>query len=269
MTAENIRLMVDRLGSAPWTPYAIALVGAAALYCLLPRTGRGGQSVRGLGQVLGLAALAGLVVWMVVLHGHRMAPPMEHPDLMAWFHLFAVIALIGAAVSMTDARPIYCALYFVLTILSVAAILVLLVAPFLAIALILIYAGAILVLYVFVIMMASSSPAKPDRETAGGLWADGDGVRSPAVALLLSFLLLAGMGSLLAAWPTPMEALALRQDDVAPAGTTEAVGIELFRRHLVSLELAGVLLLVAVVGAVALVRRRVTTVDKPGSDSRA
>jgi len=292
-------------GGSPWAFYAVALAGAVAIYCMLPSPGGRARLPR-LAWLLGAAALAGLFVWMAALRWHRNFLPAgfsaDPDDAPAWqalflalipseravfFYLFSAIALVSAARSMTHARPIYSVLYFVMTVLAVGAVLLLLAAEFLAVALILIYAGAILVLYVFVILLAQQADADPPSSfslPSGGGAAPGRGVaagagdgpahedlghvvdcdhrtRSPIMALLLSLLLVCGLGGLIGNpgnWPGPMLELALRQEMPPPAGTAANLGVELFRRHLLALELAGVLLLMAVVAAVALVRRRVS-----------
>src|SRR5206468_2443822 len=72
-----------------------------------------------------------------------------------YFYLFATIMIAGAVGVVCQPRPVYGALYFVLITLAGAGMFVLLMADFMAIVLIIIYAGAILVTYVFVIMLAS------------------------------------------------------------------------------------------------------------------
>lgn len=76
-----------------------------------------------------------------------------------YFWVFSAIALLGALRVVTHTRPVYSALYFVLTVFATAGLFILLWAEFMAAALVLIYAGAILVTYVFVIMLATSSAA--------------------------------------------------------------------------------------------------------------
>jgi NADH-quinone oxidoreductase subunit J len=85
-----------------------------------------------------------------------------------YFWAFAAVALGGAVRVVTHPRPVYSALYFVLTVFASAGLFILLWAEFMAAALVLIYAGAILVTYVFVIMLASSAvPDEPGTGAAG------------------------------------------------------------------------------------------------------
>ena len=95
-----------------------------------------------------------------------------------YFWVFSAIALLSALRVVTHTRPVYSALYFVLTVFATAGLFILLWAEFMAAALVLIYAGAILVTYVFVIMLATSSAA-PAAATgavpAGAGSSDGNG----------------------------------------------------------------------------------------------
>src|SRR5439155_20844537 len=74
-----------------------------------------------------------------------------------YFWIFSAIAIIGAVRVVTHTKPVYSALYFVLTVFASAGLFLLLWAEFMAAALVLIYAGAILVTYVFVIMLAAEA----------------------------------------------------------------------------------------------------------------
>src|SRR6185503_7620582 len=83
-----------------------------------------------------------------------------------YFWIFSAIALLGALRVVTHPRPVYAALYFVLTVFATAGLFILLWAEFMAAALVLIYAGAILVTYVFVIMLAAQ-PAEDGAPVSG------------------------------------------------------------------------------------------------------
>ena len=167
--------------------------------------------------------------------------------------LFAAIAIVAAVRAMTHRQPVYCALYFVLTVLAVGADLVLAWATFLAIGLIVIYAGAILVLFVFVLMLAggpSDSPGASDP--------DADVRTRPAwLAVLLAAMLVSGLSVAALNFGTG-------SDGAEIAAGPAAIGMELFNHHLLALELAGVLLLMAVVAAIALVQRKVVSTTTAG-----
>ena len=110
-----------------------------------------------------------------------------------YFWIFSAIGIFGAARVVTHPRPVYSALYFVLTVFATSGLFILLWAEFMAAALVLIYAGAILVTYVFVIMLASQASAP--GESAAQQMADCDAVsREPLIASAVGF---AVMGMLL------------------------------------------------------------------------
>ena len=265
----------------------ICIVAAAGTYMLLP--GRRPGAWRAVGGVLLLFAALMLGLSLVRL---AIGPDSGHgPGLFFW--MFAVIALVGALRVVTHSRPVYAALYFVLTVFATAGLFILLWAEFMAAALVLIYAGAILVTYVFVIMLAASS-------TPGGVakLAEHDAVsREPLVASAVGFAL---MGVILfvifdrgAQLPRgdraytyaatrdgdargvivedeveaadPTEAARRVPDgltlvgDPQPAYTVQALGRYLFRAQGINLELAGLLLTTGMVGAILIARRRVVT----------
>jgi NADH-quinone oxidoreductase subunit J len=182
-----------------------------------------------------------------------------------YFWVFSAIALASAVRVVTHPRPVYSALYFVLTVFASAGLFVLLQAEFMAAALVLIYAGAILVTYVFVIMLASqaTSSAPGDGPLAGVAGYDIHS-REPMVAAAVGFAL---MGVLLfvifdrAPVDVPVGAPGMPTVD---GGPTQALGTFLFRSQLVQLEVAGVLLLVSMVGAIVIARRQVLVMPEPG-----
>jgi len=236
--------------------YAVVAIGGVALFLMLPR-GRGSGSLAG--SVLGLAALALLMVLL--------ATRLADSGTSAYFYLFSVIAIASAARVITHRRPVYSALYFVLTVIAVAALMVLQHAEFLAIALIIIYAGAILVTYLFVIMLAQV-PGSPVYDNQA---------REPLMTVFVCFLLLAAIMAQVGAWGdaeqstltdrsastsarlvSSEETIERTPAETPPSqGNTLAVGWAVMTRFVVALELAGVLLLVSMVGAIAMSRRHV------------
>jgi len=104
-----------------------------------------------------------------------------------WVHvLLALVAVAGAARMVTHPRPVYAALYFILVILAVAVNFLLLQAEFMAFALLIVYAGAILITYLFVLMLAQQSGDQANRGEEAA-WYDRT-PREPAVALVLAFV---------------------------------------------------------------------------------
>jgi NADH-quinone oxidoreductase subunit J len=169
-----------------------------------------------------------------------------------YFWIFSAIALVGALRVVTHPRPVYSALYFVLTVFASAGLFVLLWAEFMAAALVLIYAGAILVTYVFVIMLAAEArtpdgarPGIDDYDTTS---------REPIVAAMVGFAL---MGMLLFLIFDKAEGISRTQPQGTLTGTTQELAAYLFQNQLVNLELAGLILTIAMVGAIIIARRRV------------
>ncbi len=237
--------------------YAVVAVGGVALVLLLPR-GRGTTSLAG--GVLGMATLALLMVLLMT----RFA---SEGGVSGFFYLFSFIAIASAARVITHRQPVYSALYFVVTVLAVAALMVLQRAEFLAIALVIIYAGAILVTYLFVIMLAQS-PGSPVYDHRS---------REPLITVFACFLLMAAIMGKVGAWSgangfaakvppgsgvtarliSDDEHLSQAPNEAPPSGNTIAVGWAIMTRFVVALELAAVLLLVSMVGAIAMSRRKV------------
>jgi NADH-quinone oxidoreductase subunit J len=150
----------------------------------------------------------------------------------------------GAAVRViTHARPVYSALYFVLVVLAVSGLLLMLHAEFLAIALVLVYAGAILVTYIFVIMLAQQQGVAPHDASA----------REPFWACLAGFALLTAIGTQLLIGSPPDVPLT-----GVPSGASQVVdlGVLLMSKYVLAVQVAGVLLLASMVGAIAIAQRK-------------
>ena len=205
---------------SPVILYAGLAIGAAGVYYALPRLGTGPRIL----GVLVAAVGAGLI--MLTLTGGAGAE--GRPNL--FFHVFALIALGSALRVITHPRPVYAALYFILTILSSAGLYLLLSAEFLTFALVIIYAGAILITYLFVIMLATQAPTHEQDEALTGY----DAVsREPALAVIIGFVLLGTVSG--------MFNLAVPQMPPSPEGVTRnAILADLPRKVERSLERSGV-----------------------------
>lgn len=229
--------------------YLVMAVAAAGVYCLAPRSSR---SLSMAGGIIGAAGLAMLLAYLAVRLDEGSGEAVG-----GGFWVLATVALAAAARVVTHPKPVYSALYFVLVVLSVAGLLLQLSAEFVAVALVIIYAGAILVTYIFVIMLAQQSSATLYDRAA----------REPMGAVLAGFALAAVVAGQLATddmnatlEATPIARLAAAAEPASAAssdsaGNTRAVGAIVMTDYVVVLEIAGVLLLVAMVGAVVLARR--------------
>jgi NADH-quinone oxidoreductase subunit J len=165
---------------APTILYSSCLLGAVALYLLLRP---GPKIVKAVGILVGLGALAWVIAASVRAFG---APGEGAPQ--PFYVMFSLIAVAAAVRMITHHRPVYSALYFVLVVLSSAGLFLLLEAEFMAFALIIVYAGAILITYLFVIMLAQQA-AEPGQEDQA---AEYDVVpREPAAAAVIGFVMLA------------------------------------------------------------------------------
>jgi len=161
------------------------------------------------------------------------------------FYLFASLCVVSAVMVVTRRNAVHAAMFLVLTFFGVAGIYVVLSAEFLAAVQILVYAGGIMVLFLFVIMLVPLDARRlrpPVSQVVGAL----------ALAVLLAGSVIAwirnaGTGTLLGQAEVP--ALAV--------GNIENVGMELYRRYLLPFEIASILLLIAMIGAVVLTRKRV------------
>lgn len=162
---------------------------------------------------------------------------------LAYFGLCAVFALAGAVITVAARNPIRGAMGLLATIVGIAGLYLLLSAEFLAVIQLLVYAGAVVVLFLFVIMLLGPSASSPrDGRTALPRYI-GAGVFFVLAAAAIALLARSGKGELTKLMPTSPR-----------LGTIEGLGSELFRDGIVPFELSGALLLVAVVGAVAVAR---------------
>lgn len=177
---------------------------------------------------------------------------------LAFFGFCALVALLGAIVTVGAKNPIRGAMGLLSTIIGIAGLYLMLAAEFLAAIQLLVYAGAVVILFLFVIMLLG--PSAQSKRDARGAVARYVG----AGAMLLSAL--GAMGMVLRTQTAPPTTL-----PAAPPqfGTIEAIGHELFSTALVPFELSGALLLVAVVGAVAVARgKQVDPTMLPAADAK-
>ncbi len=162
------------------------------------------------------------------------------------FYLFAGVAVASSLLMVTRKNPVYAALYLVVALFSVAGLFVLLDAHFVAALQVLIYAGAILVLFLFVIMLLNlGHTLEPDIR--GRFWWP--------FAAGLGLVLLAELVAVTRGTPErPGEDLLTPL--LQTKGAVATVAEPLFQSYVVALEVTGVLLLVAMVGAVVIAKRK-------------
>ncbi len=181
------------------------------------------------------------------------------PELVVFF-LLAIVA-IGAALGMLLSRnAVHSALFLVLVMAVISVFFLVLAAPFIAMAQVTVYAGAIMVLFLFVIMLLGAEALKRQRTVLP--W-------QPWLAGGLGVLFVAALGYI-AFFPGGhfIDPGALAQGPAIPAdfGGPKALGLELFRNYLLPFELTSFLLLVGMIGAVVLTRdARGRQVSSPSS----
>ena len=168
------------------------------------------------------------------------------------FYLFGIIAIASALAFVTRKSPVAAALWLVNTMFSLAALYVLLDAHFIGAIQVLVYAGAIMVVFLFVIMLLNLGHASDIADARGMGW--------KLAAGLVGLALLAQVFALTRV--RVPEALALPEntiaEEVARTGAIAPIAGPLFREYLLAFEVTSVLLLAAVVGAVVLGKRRGT-----------
>lgn len=272
--------------------YIGSVLGALALSLMMPREKRG---IRLLGPLLGAAAVGGLWIYLsgAGFWGDR-DPGISGPAFL-YYYVFSGIAILAAVRVITHTRPVYAALWFVMVVLASAGLFLVLSAQFMAFAVVIIYGGAILVTYMFVIMLATQST--PDG--AAGQPYDRL-AKEPVLACTAGFLLLAVLLSVTFDYEQLQTARmdeADRQTDAALIESTlgnrplqavteyemneagesvlvegtppphnldparlanaERIGLDLFQSHPLGLELAGVILLVSLIGAIVIAKTKV------------
>jgi NADH-quinone oxidoreductase subunit J len=163
------------------------------------------------------------------------------------FYSFSLVMLAAAVMVITVRNPVYAALSLVLAFFSAAGIWMLLEVEFLAIVLILVYVGAVMVLFLFVVMMLDINVA-PLKEGF---------IRYLPAGLLVAALMAAEL--LVVVWTKGRfseDAFPLPAPNPEGYSNTKAVGEWLFTNYLLAFEVAGVVLLVAIIAAVALTLRK-------------
>jgi NADH-quinone oxidoreductase subunit J len=166
------------------------------------------------------------------------------------FYLFGAIALASAIVFITRKSPVTAALWLVTTMFSLAALFVMLDAQFIAVMQVLVYAGAIMVVFLFVVMLLNLGHPSELADARGTWW--------KLVAGLIGLGLLSEM-MVIVRTKLPAQLVVPREFNEQQLQKLNAVGTiaaPLFKDYLLAFELTSVLLLVAIAGAVVLGRGR-------------
>lgn len=168
------------------------------------------------------------------------------------FYAFALTTVVGGLLTVISRHPVHSVLWLILSFLSSAGLFVLLGAEFVAMLLIIVYVGAVAVLFLFVVMMLDVDFAELKAEMS----------RYMPLALLIGVVILMQLALALGVWGFS-EGIETRI--AAPVGglhNTAALGMLLYDRYIMLFQLAGLILLVAMIGAIVLTLRHRSDVKR-------
>lgn len=162
---------------------------------------------------------------------------MEARDLL--FQLFSALTIVPAFLVATSRNPVNAAMNMLLSFVGLAALFVLLETYFLAVLQILVYAGAIVVLFLFIIMLIDVEKSPPPKLTSSLA-----GVAALGILLVASWSILFGAGGVYPEITTS-----------APAAEARVFGVELFTRYMLPFQITGFMLLIAMIGVIVISKR--------------
>jgi NADH-quinone oxidoreductase subunit J len=157
------------------------------------------------------------------------------------FYIFAAVTVLAALNMVLQRTPVYSALSLIVVLCSLAVVYLLLGAEFMAVLQVIIYAGAIMVLFVFVIMLLNAGRETPSHQSRLAKW-----LGAPIIAAFLVEMLMAIWDQ----FPPAAGASPAHLD-----GSPAAIGHLLFRNYVLPFEVTSILILVAVLGAVVLAKK--------------
>jgi NADH-quinone oxidoreductase subunit J len=172
-----------------------------------------------------------------------------------FFYLFAGVCIASAFMVIAAKNPVHSVLFLILAFVNAAGLFVLLGAEFLAMILIVVYVGAVAVLFLFVVMMLDVDFA----ELRQGFW------QYLPIGAGVGLFFLAELVIVVGAWtigPDAPKAIAAPIPSVATTTNTEAIGLILYTRYVYFFQVAGVVLLVAMIGAIVLTLRHKVKVKR-------
>jgi NADH-quinone oxidoreductase subunit J len=243
----DMQWFIDRI-QEPWVGVAALALMAGGVWWMMPRRVNLPKAVGLIAALIGAFVLASRI---------RAADTDVGRTIL--FSVLATAAVACAILMITNRNPVYSALWFALVTLNVCGLFWLQAAQFLAAATVIVYAGAIVVTFIFVIMLAQQAGATVYDQRS----------RQPLFATMAAFLLLGALLSTLRA-AKPDDVHLASPDSVVTANVfshqpkekqmdaemMKGLGRSLFGDYLFAVELAGTLLLVATIGAIAIAPRR-------------
>ena len=171
------------------------------------------------------------------------------------FYLFASAVVAAGLFTVISRNPVHSVLWLILAFLSSAGLFVLLGAEFVAMLLVIVYVGAVAVLFLFVVMMLDVDFAELKAEMA----------KYMPLALLIGVVILMQLGIAFGVWqtsPIAEENLMARPEDFSNAANTNLLGQLIYDDYLLLFQLAGLILLVAMIGAIVLTLRHRSDVKR-------
>jgi len=222
---------------------AFVILSAVGLFFMMPR---------GKSSLFSRIGLFAIIITLIFAGSGVIRQSVDVGIEKVLFALFGGISILSAVLMICQKKALYSALYFVLTVVSVAALFILQDAEFLGVALVLVYAGAIMVTYVFVLTLCKQE-GNDDYERKAS-W--------PLMGTLMGFTLLGAFTTLLfdvtfagSAINSDVAVQAGAVEIVRDSGTTLKMGIEIFKENALALEIAGVLLLIAAIGGISMIKQ--------------
>ena len=186
-----------------------------------------------------------LATYILPLLGTLIDDPMKPVATPFFFYLLSGMAILGGLLVITRRNAVHSALSLIVTLLALAGLYLMLYAPFVAGVQIIVYAGGIMVLFLFVIMLVNLE-RNMKEEQFNKQWAVAL-LATVALGALMAFVMVRGQ----ATFPANGHAL------VPEAANTQAVGLVLYGNYVMPFEIASLLLLVAIVGAVVMAKKRI------------
>ncbi len=171
------------------------------------------------------------------------------------FYIFAITTVIGGLLTVVSKNPVHSVLWLILAFLSSAALFVLLGAEFVAMLLVIVYVGAVAVLFMFVVMMIDVDFATLRGEMA----------KYVPIAGLIGTVLLLELAMVFGVWEVSDNAIAARAavtPDLTEVHNTAALGQLIYDQYIYLFQAAGLILLVAMIGAIVLTLRHRVNVKR-------
>ncbi len=162
------------------------------------------------------------------------------------FYLFALVTLLSAAMVITAKNPVHSVLFLILAFFNAAGLFVLLGAEFVAMILVIVYVGAVAVLFLFVVMMLDMGFAELRKGA----------MQYVPLGLLIGGVLLAELAVVYSTWEFAPNVSGNLSSPVSDLNNTEALGMLLYTKYVFAFQIAGLILLVAMIGAIVLTHRQ-------------